>query len=108
MAKQKQIVLQHLERVLVEPERFATLQLLFPLVSEQHAIVQTVSQQTEQLDDTSRATERTVALLKERRSALISAAVTDRIAIRCETSGEPVGLPIDVHRQPSGPREIGR
>jgi hypothetical protein len=62
----------------LEPHRFVTLQLFMPPVSEQRAIVKSVSQQTTQLDDTLLAAERTIALLKERRTALIAEAVTGK------------------------------
>lgn len=63
----------------LEPERFESLELFLPPVSEQRAIVSRVSKRMTHLDETSVATERTIALLNERRAALIAAAVTGQI-----------------------------
>jgi type I restriction enzyme S subunit len=52
-----------------------------PPLSEQRAIVAHISAQTAKLDALRSATERTIALLKERRTALIAAAVTGRLHI---------------------------
>lgn len=66
----------------LEPERFETLQLFLPPAAEQRAIVHSVSRRTAHLDETSLATERTIALLRERRSALIAAAVTGQLEVK--------------------------
>ena len=55
-----------------------------PPFDEQRAIVAYVSVETSKLDALRAATERTIALLKERRAALIAAAVTGAIEIRGE------------------------
>ena len=47
-----------------------------PPLDEQHAIVEHIAGETAKLDVVRAATERTIALLAERRSALIAAAVT--------------------------------
>lgn len=52
-----------------------------PPVDEQHAIVSYITAETAKLDAMRSATERTIALLKERRSALITAAVTGQIDV---------------------------
>ncbi|MCK9590241.1 MAG: hypothetical protein WC076_01440 [Terrimicrobiaceae bacterium] len=52
-----------------------------PPLKEQRAIVAHIAAETAKLDALRASAERTIALLKERRSALISAAVTGRIAI---------------------------
>jgi type I restriction enzyme S subunit len=52
-----------------------------PPLSEQRAIVAHISAQTAKLDALRAATERTIALLKERRAALIAAAVTGQIKV---------------------------
>ncbi|MGH7963727.1 MAG: restriction endonuclease subunit S [Candidatus Binatia bacterium] len=49
---------------------------LVPPVSEQHAIVAHIERETAKVDAMRAATERTITLLKERRAALIAAAVT--------------------------------
>ena len=51
------------------------------LVDEQRAIVAHITAETAKLDALRSATERTIALLKERRAALIAAAVTGRLHI---------------------------
>jgi type I restriction enzyme S subunit len=65
----------------LEPDRFGTLGLFLPAVSEQRAIVAHIAAETARIDALRAATERTVALLKERRAALIAAAVTGQLAI---------------------------
>ncbi len=52
-----------------------------PPLSEQRAIVAHIATETAKLDALCSATERTIALLKERRTALIAAAVTGRLHI---------------------------
>jgi type I restriction enzyme S subunit len=52
-----------------------------PPLNEQRAIVENVAHETTKLDAVRAATERTIALLKERRSALIAAAVTGQIEV---------------------------
>ena len=52
-----------------------------PPLDEQQAIVKHVQIETQKLDTLAEATERTIALLQERRSALISAAVTGQLEI---------------------------
>lgn len=55
---------------------------------EQEAIVAHIATETAQLNALRAATERTIALLKERRAALIAAAVTGRIAISGSAEGD--------------------
>jgi type I restriction enzyme, S subunit len=52
-----------------------------PPLLDQHAIVEHISRETEKLDKVTAATERTIALFKERRTALIAAAVTGQIDV---------------------------
>lgn len=52
-----------------------------PPLAEQHAIVAYIARETAKLDAIRTATERTIALLKERRSALIAAAVTGQLDV---------------------------
>jgi type I restriction enzyme S subunit len=56
-------------------------QIAIPPIDEQRAIVAYVSAQITKLDALRTATERTIDLLKERRAALIAAAVTGRIEV---------------------------
>src|SRR2546422_98855 len=65
----------------IEPDRFASLKLLMPPLNEQLAIVAHISTETAKLDALRAATQRTIDLLKERRAALIAAAVTGRLPI---------------------------
>lgn len=53
--------------------------------SEQKALVVHVAQETRKLDELAAATNRTIALLKERRAALIAAAVTGQLPIPPES-----------------------
>lgn len=52
-----------------------------PPLDEQHAIVDHITRETAKLDAVRAATERTIALLEERRSALIAAAVTGQLDV---------------------------
>jgi type I restriction enzyme S subunit len=58
------------------------LPLLLPPEAEQEAILMFVDAETARLDALTAEATRTIALLKERRSALISAAVTGKIDVR--------------------------
>ena len=52
-----------------------------PPLTEQRGIVAHIATETAKLDALRSATDRTIALLKERRAALIAAAVTGRLPI---------------------------
>jgi hypothetical protein len=67
-------------------------QKLFPNVDEQRAIVAHIATETAKLDALRAATERTIALLKERRAALITAAVTGRMALHESTEDNLPGV----------------
>lgn len=60
---------------------FRDIELPLPAQSEQRAIVAHINADTVKLDALRSATERTIALLKERRTALIAAAVTGQIEV---------------------------
>jgi type I restriction enzyme, S subunit len=60
----------------LEPDRFVDLGVLLPPFDEQRAIVAYIEAESAKLDALRLATERTIALLRERRSSLIAAAVT--------------------------------
>lgn len=62
-------------------EGFREIELPLPSVEAQREIVAYVAQETAKLDALRMATERSVALLKERRAALIAAAVTGQIDV---------------------------
>jgi type I restriction enzyme S subunit len=62
-------------------EFIANLKIPVPPAIEQYAIAETIIGSTKQLDKISKATESTIALLKERRAALIAAAVTGQIDV---------------------------
>jgi type I restriction enzyme S subunit len=63
-------------------EGFRDIELPLPAQSEQRAIVAHISAETAKLDALRAATERTIALLKERRAALIAAAVTGKLNVQ--------------------------
>ncbi len=66
----------------LEPERFLDLAVPLPPLDEQFAIVARIDAETAKLEALRLATARTIVLLKERRAALIAAAVTGQIDIR--------------------------
>jgi len=63
-------------------EAFTSLALPVPPLDEQSAILAHLDTQTARLDALSAEADRAVALLLERRAALISAAVTGKIDVR--------------------------
>ena len=63
-------------RLRLYPEGFFEVLLPVPPLAEQRAIVAHIAKETKKLDELRIATERTIVLLKERRAALIAAAVT--------------------------------
>jgi type I restriction enzyme, S subunit len=68
-------------RLRLYPEGFFEVFLPVPSLSEQRAIVAHIASETVKLDELRVATERTTVLLKERRAALIAAAVTGQLDI---------------------------
>lgn len=66
-------------RLRLYPEGFFEVYLPVPPQEEQRAVVAHIARETAKIDAVRAATERTIALLKERRSALITAAVTGQI-----------------------------
>jgi type I restriction enzyme S subunit len=68
-------------RLRLYPEGFFEVFLPVPPLPEQREIVANVARETAKLDGLSSATERTIDLLKERRAALIAAAVTGQIDV---------------------------
>ena len=68
-------------RLRLYPEGFFEVFFPLPPIAEQRAIVAHIAKETAKLDALRSATERTILLLKERRSALITAAVTGQINI---------------------------
>ncbi len=69
-------------RLRLYPEGFFEVSLPVPPQDEQRAVVEHIARETAKLDAVRAATERTIALLKERRSALIAAAVTGQLDVR--------------------------
>ncbi len=63
-------------------EGFREMVLPMPATREQHDIVARIGSETAKLDQLRAATDRTIGLLKERRAALIAAAVTGQIDVR--------------------------
>jgi type I restriction enzyme S subunit len=68
-------------RLRLYPEGFFQVSLPVPSRSEQREIVAHIARETVKLDELCIATERTTVLLKERRAALIAAAVTGQINV---------------------------
>jgi type I restriction enzyme S subunit len=66
-------------------EEFRDISAPLPPPAEQAALVVQVADETRKIDDLAAATKRTIALLKERRSALIAAAVTGQIDVESNT-----------------------
>jgi type I restriction enzyme S subunit len=67
-------------RLRLYPEGFFDVYLPVPPQEEQRAVIEHIDRETTKLDAVRTATERTIALLKERRSAVIGAAVTGQLA----------------------------
>ena len=65
----------------METEVLQQLEVPVPALDEQRAIVEHIARETAKLDAVRAATERTIALLRERRAALIAAAVTGQIDV---------------------------
>lgn len=63
-------------------DEFKAIKIALPLLEEQQAILEFISDETQKIDALVAESEIAVALLQERRSALISAAVTGKIDIR--------------------------
>jgi type I restriction enzyme S subunit len=68
-------------RLRLYPEGFFNVYLPLPPQEEQGAIIEHIVRETAKLDAVRGATERTIVLLKERRSALIAAAVTGQLDV---------------------------
>lgn len=66
-------------RLRLYPEGFFEVHLPVPPLEEQREIVESMTSETTKIDSLSTATERTIALLKDRRAALIAASVTGQI-----------------------------
>ena len=62
-------------------QRMGDVSLLVPPIEEQRTIVEHIARQTTNIDKVRIATERTIAILKERRAVLISAAITGQINV---------------------------
>ena len=74
-------------------EGFREIEVPLPSPDEQEAIVRYITAKTAQLSALDAATRRTVALLKERRAALIAAAVTGRMDVQnMVRKGDNVGV----------------
>lgn len=69
-------------QVNLNPNRYSYLKICLPPIEEQDSIVNYIKSRTGKLDALRSATDRSILLLKERRAALISAAVTGQIDIK--------------------------
>ena len=65
----------------LNPNRFGYLPMALPPIEEQKDIIAAIRSASGKLDAVRAATERTIALLKERRAALIAAAVTGQLEV---------------------------
>jgi type I restriction enzyme S subunit len=65
----------------IKAERLHMLRNVIPSLTEQRAIVAPIASETAKLEASRQATERTLRLLKERRAALIAAAVTGQVGV---------------------------
>ena len=72
-------------RLRLYPEEFFQVVLPVPPVEEQRIIVDSLEKETEKMDSLNSATQETIKLLRERRAALISAAVTGQIRMGVES-----------------------
>ena len=82
-------------RLRLYPEGFFEAWLPVPPLAEQRAIVAHIATATAKLDGLRAAAERTIALLKERRAALIAAAVTGKIAVPTRPASGKTGAPYE-------------
>ena len=73
-------------RLRLYPEGLYEAWLPVPPKDEQQAIAAHIQTETKKIDDFAKATERTITLLQERRSALISAAVTGQIDLELNSA----------------------
>jgi type I restriction enzyme S subunit len=73
-------------RLRLYPDGFFEIWLPVPPIDEQRAIVAHIAAETTKLDALRSATGRTIALLKERRAALIAAAVTGKLSVDSEST----------------------
>lgn len=80
-------------RLRLYPEGFFEVFLPVPPLPEQRAIVTHIASETAKLDALREATERTIGLLKERRAALIAAAVMGKIRVPVVSSEVDTGPP---------------
>lgn len=62
-------------------DEFGDMRVPLPPLEEQHAIIEHIQRETAKLDNLRIAAERTIGLLKERRAALIAAAVTGKLEV---------------------------
>jgi type I restriction enzyme S subunit len=69
-------------RLRLYPEEFLKIEFPLPSLAEQQAITAFLDRECSKLDTLTNEAERAIALLKERRAALISAAVTGKIDVR--------------------------
>ena len=70
----------------VSAEKYANLMITQPALVEQRAIVSFLNRETHKIDLLARKVQRSIAILKERRAALITAAVTGQIDLREEAA----------------------
>ena len=69
-------------RKTIRPPRFTSIRVPFPPEDEAKRIVEHIEHETAKIDTLITKTEQSIALLKEKRAALITAAVTGKIDVR--------------------------
>lgn len=69
-------------RKTIRPPKFTSIRIPFPPAEEAMQIAAHIETQTSKIDTLISLTERSIELLKEKRSALITAAVTGKIDVR--------------------------
>ena len=72
-------------RLRLYPEEFFQVLLPVPPIEEQRIIIDSLERETEKMDSLNATTQETIKLLRERRAALISAAVTGQIFVGAES-----------------------
>jgi len=86
-------------------DKYGNLAVAVPPIEDQQRIIAHILRKTARLDLIRSSTERAIALLKERRAALIAAAVTGQIDLPHVSSGENACSTIGIDRQPAASSE---
>jgi type I restriction enzyme S subunit len=79
----------------LEPEKLRDLRVALPPLPEQSKIAETIHKEERRLVDLISKTDAALALLRERRSALVTAAVTGKIDVRDASLSETLRQPLE-------------